>query len=105
MTMMEKENEKSTDDPDVFSFSVTNGRLKGPSLKLRVTPEGLAIPSIPKNSFEQEFLPQKIHVHFKPKLNILYKSKFRFLVKNSGIPCDLIVKGMGSYEENFDPKD
>lgn len=54
---MEKENENSTDDPEVFSFSITSGRLKGPSLKLRVTPEGLAIPSIPKNSYEAEFLP------------------------------------------------
>lgn len=101
---MEKENEQSCDDASVFSFSLTQGRLKGPSLKLRVTPEGLAIPSIPKNSYEAEYLPQKIHVHFKPKANVLYKSKFRFLVK-SGISCDLIVKGRGSYEENYDPKE
>jgi len=55
--MMEKENEASNDDPEVFSFSVTQGRLKGPSLKLWLTPEGLAIPSLPKNSDEKEFIP------------------------------------------------
>jgi len=66
-----------------------------------LAPEGLAIPSVPKNSLEEELLPQQILVHFKPKKDILYKSKFRFLVKQ-GLSCDLIVKGTGSYEENFD---
>ena len=100
-TIYEKENEISKDDPEVFSFSVTSGRLKGPSLKLWISPEGLAIPSLPKSKEEEEFLPQKIQIQFKPKQNILYKSKFRFTCKN-GISCDLIVKGQGSYEENYD---
>jgi hypothetical protein len=59
-TIMEKENDLAKDDPDVFSFSITQGRLRGPSLKLRLTPEGLAIPSLPKNSSEAELIPQKI---------------------------------------------
>ena len=33
-TSYEIENSVSRDDPEVFSFSVTSGRLKGPSLKL-----------------------------------------------------------------------
>ena len=100
-TMVEKETEVSKDDPEVFSFSVTSGWLKGPSLKLRISPEGLAIPSLPKTKDEEQLLPQKIQLQFKPKQNILYKSKFRFICKN-GISCDLIVKGQGSYEENYD---
>jgi len=59
-TGYEKENEVSKDDPEIFSFSLTSGRLKGPSLKLWITPEGLAIPSLPKSKDEEEFLPIKI---------------------------------------------
>jgi len=66
---------------------------------LRVTPEGLALPSVPKNSAEAEYLPLKIMVHFKPKANILYKSLFRFTVEN-GMSYDVIFKGKGSYEED-----
>ena len=36
-----------------------------------------------------------------PKKNVLYKSKFRFTVEN-GLPCDVILKGKGSYEEEHD---
>jgi hypothetical protein len=32
---------------------------------------------------------------------VLYKSKFRFLAE-TGIPCDIILKGRGSYEEEND---
>lgn len=36
-----------------------------------------------------------------PKANVLYKSKFRFMVED-GIPCDITLKGTGSYEEEND---
>lgn len=59
------------------------------------------VPPVPKDEEEQKYLPQKIFVKFKPKHNVLYKSKFRFICE-TGIPCDIILKGWGSYEENFD---
>ena len=46
-------------------------------------------------------MPEKIYIKFKPKANVLYKSKFRFICE-TGIACDVIIKGRGSYEENYD---
>lgn len=90
-----------TDDPDVFEFSVTDGQLKGKSHALRITPEGLALPGKAMSEEEKLYLPQKVMVNFRPKKNILYKSKFRFLVDN-GLSCDVILKGRGTYEEDYD---
>jgi hypothetical protein len=70
-------------------------------LPLRKVPEGLLVPPVPKDEEEKKYLPQTIHIKFKPKANVLYKSKFRF-VTETGIPCDVILKGRGSYEENHD---
>jgi hypothetical protein len=56
---------------------------------------------VPKDDEEKKYLPQKIYVKFKPKQNVLYKSKFRFMCE-TGIACDVILKGRGSYEENYD---
>ena len=64
-------------------------------------PEGLLVPPVPKDEEERKYLPQTIYIKFKPKANVLYKSKFRF-VTEAGIPCDVILKGRGSYEENHD---
>lgn len=50
---------------------------------------------------EEEYLPQKIMVNFKPKENILYKSMFRITVEK-GMSYDVIFKGKGSYEEDYD---
>ena len=92
---------EKTDDAEVFEFSTTSGVLKGTSLPLRKVPEGLLVPPVPKDEEEQKFLPQKIYIKFKPKQNTLYKSKFRFICE-TGIACDVILKGRGSYEENYD---
>lgn len=92
---------EKTDDPEVFEFSVTSGTLKGKTLPLRKVPEGLLVPPVPKDDEERKYLPQTIYIKFKPKANVLYKSKFRFLTE-TGIPCDVILKGSGSYEENHD---
>lgn len=100
-TPWEVENQEKTDDPEVFEFSSTTGTLKGPSLPLRKVPEGLLVPPVPKDEEERKFLPQTIHIKFKPKANVLYKSKFRFTT-DTGIPCDVILKGRGSYEEDHD---
>lgn len=77
------------------------GNLKGKSLPLRKIPEGLFKPPVPKDEFEMQYQPKKILVNFRPKQNILYKSKFRFTVEN-GLSCDVIFKGRGSYEEDHD---
>ena len=64
-------------------------------------PEGLITPPVPKDEYEKQFLPQAIQVEFRPKKNVLYKSKFCFQVEN-GINCYVILKGKGSYEEEHD---
>ena len=112
--MWEEENLEKVDDPDVFAFQLTQvsdllnlkqfcvqGTLKGKSLPLRKMPEGLFTPPVPMDEYEKQYLPQTILVDFKPKKNVLYKSKFRFIVEN-GLSCDVILKGKGSYEENHD---
>jgi len=66
-TPWELENMEKTDDPEVFEFSVTSGALKGKSLPLRKVPEGLLVPPVPKDEEERKYLPQTIHIKFKPK--------------------------------------
>lgn len=100
-TKWEEENANKNDDPDVFEFSISNGSLRGKSLPLRKVPEGLCVPPVAKDEEESKFLPQTILVNFRPKQNVLYKSKFRFTVEN-GLSVDVILKGKGSYEEQHD---
>lgn len=82
-------------------YNVFQGTLKGTSLPLRKVPEGLLVPPVPRDEYERQYLPTKILIKFKPKQNVLYKSKFRFICDN-GISTDVILKGRGSYEENHD---
>jgi len=89
------------DDPEVFEFSIAEGDIKGKTLPLRNMPEGLCVPPVPKDEEERKYLPQPILINFRPKQNVLYKSKFRFTVAN-GLSCDIILKGKGSFEENHD---
>ena len=49
ITEWEEENLAKTDDPDVFEFSETDGILKGPSVALRLAPEGGMKPPVPKD--------------------------------------------------------
>jgi len=70
-TQWEIENMEKLDDPDVFEFSVTEGRLKGRSLPLRKIPEGLMAPPLPKDEYEKQFLPQTILVNFRVTLTTL----------------------------------
>lgn len=99
MTKMEKEDSGITDDPDVFVFSVTEGCIAGPSIPLKFSPTGPALPSavIP----EVDKLPIAIQILFKPKFAILYKSLFKIQVKG-GQDIDFILKGRGSFEEHHD---
>jgi hypothetical protein len=100
-TPWEVENMEKTDDPEVFEFNVTSGSLKGKSLPLRKVPEGLLVPPVRRDAEENKYVAQTIDIKFRPKKNVLYKSKFRF-VTEAGLPCDVILKGRGSYEENHD---
>lgn len=100
-TPWETENIEKTDDRSVFDFGITEGTLKGKSLPLRKVPEGLLVPPVPRDEEEKAYEPVKVVIKFRPKKNVLYKSKFRFITE-TGIPCDLILKGRGSYEENHD---
>ena len=96
----------------VVDFYYFKGSLRGKSLPLRKLPEGLCVPPNPRDEEEKKYLPQTILINFKvisllqlmrnlqPKKNVLYKSKFRFTVEN-GISCDVILKGFGSYEEQY----
>jgi hypothetical protein len=70
-------------------------------MPLRKVPEGLLVPPVPRDEYEKQYEPQEILIRFKPKQNVLYKSKFRF-VTESGISVELNLKGRGSYEENHD---
>ena len=99
MTKQEKEDAGITDDPDVFVFSISEGTIFGPTIPLKVTPTGPALPSavIP----ETDKLPTAIHILFKPKLAVLYKSLFKIQVKG-GQEIDFILKGRGSFEEHHD---
>lgn len=100
-TEWERENLQKVDDPEVFEFSIAEGDIKGKTLPLRNMPEGLCVPPVPKDEEERKYLPQPILINFRPKQNVLYKSKFRFTVAN-GLSCDIILKGKGSFEENHD---
>ena len=99
MTRQELEDSGITDDPDVFIFSVSDGTIPGPSIPLKLTPTGPALPSavVP----EADKLPIAMHILFKPKLAVLYKSLFKIQVKG-GLEIDFILKGRGSFEEHHD---
>lgn len=99
-TMTKKEAEDSTivDDSDVFIFSTTEGTIPGPSIPLKMTPTGPA-PPLPNSS--EDKLPVSVHIMFKPKLAVLYKSLYRIVVKG-GPDIDFVLRGQGSFEEHHD---
>ncbi|OMJ84270.1 hypothetical protein SteCoe_14614 [Stentor coeruleus] len=98
MTKKEKEDASITDDPDVFIFSVTEGNIFGPTVPLKVTPTG---PALPLATNPDDKIPIAVHILFKPKLALLYKSMFRVWVKG-GPDIDFVLKGLGSFEEHHD---
>lgn len=87
--MPEGGNTYKVDNPD---FDVTDPNNLNKSIFVQPTP---------MDEEEVKYVPEKIFIKFKPKANVLYKSKFRFICEN-GIACDVILKGHGSYEENYD---
>ncbi|KRX10489.1 hypothetical protein PPERSA_08791 [Pseudocohnilembus persalinus] len=102
-TLKEKENHAKTDEADVFEFSIASGVLYGPSVPVRSLPDTSALPNIKTNKdiSRDNLFPQQILINFRPKKNILYKSKFRITVEE-GPYVELIVKGRGTYEEHLE---
>ena len=43
-------------------------------MPLRLVPEGLCVPPVPKDEDERAYLPQLLLVNFRPKQNVLYNS-------------------------------
>lgn len=62
-------------------------------------PNTLALPS-PDDNYAKTHVPQKIMIAFKPKKDILYKSKFKILVEN-GESIEFVLRGMGTYDEEY----
>ena len=96
MTKKELENQSAKDDQEVFQFSTSEGVLLGPSVPIRRCFPGSAFPYIPT---DRE--PAQVVVSFQPKLDVLYKSKFRVLV-DGGPATEVILKGTGTYREEMD---
>lgn len=96
MTKKETENQSSKDDQEVFQFSTSEGLLQGPSVPVRRCFPGSAFPYIPT---DRE--PAQVVVSFQPKIEALYKSKFRVMVEG-GPATDVVLKGRGTYREEVD---
>merc|ERR1712194_300983 len=101
ISIKEREDAGATDDPRVFSFDIVQGALMGPSRKERALPLGPCLPKAWNHDDAEFYEPQHVEVAFKPKENVLYKSKFRLQVE-AGAPLDFICVGCGSYDEEDD---
>lgn len=99
MTKQEKEDSTIIDDPEVFQFSISEGLLKGPSIPLKFTPTGPALPT--SLNQDPEKTPLALQVLFRPKQDQLYKSMFK-LITEGGPELDFVLKGRGSYLEEHD---
>uniref|UniRef100_A0A7S2RRU6 Uncharacterized protein n=1 Tax=Rhizochromulina marina TaxID=1034831 RepID=A0A7S2RRU6_9STRA len=116
------------DDQDVFAFSEYSGRQQGPALPL--TSAAACLPmdenrmedavfaqSITKVTWNAEFelaqhlrkrntenpkSPRPLVVTFRPKRNVAYQCRYRFEVEH-GEGFDVVLSGMGTYEEGTKP--
>lgn len=90
---------EKVDDPDVFNFDVSEGKAEGISINVNQVPSGNAFVERPEfHSIYKDLYPAPVHIMFKPKLNILYKCKYKIFVKG-GVSVEFFLKGRGSYEE------
>jgi hypothetical protein len=96
VTRKEQENLSAKDDQEVFQFSVSEGMLLGPSTPVRRCFPGSAFPYIPTQRD-----PAAVQISFQPKLDVLYKSRFRVMVEG-GPSADVVFKGRGTYREETD---
>ncbi|CAD8087121.1 unnamed protein product [Paramecium primaurelia] len=96
MTLEDKEEMKKTDDPSVFEFQITEGKLDGPSTMVHTLPHATCLPyQITIDDIrELGVQPFKILIRFKPTAELLYKSKYRIKVQE-GPSVDFILRGSG----------
>lgn len=109
--LREEEDFRALDDKDVFEFDASHGSLLGPTRdgKIHGSDERQVhwcqVPSAqtrgPKHVDEDNYIPKRIRIVFKPKKNELYKCKFRIQVEG-GPPVDFLCRGCGSYDEEDD---
>ena len=110
MTRLDREDENKTDDQSVFEFQISDvktnkhiikGTCQGPSTMVHTLPHSSALPNrmTLKEIYDLGIEPCKIMINFRPKTNILYKCKYRIVVKD-GPAVELVVKGCGTYDEN-----
>lgn len=67
VTMLEQENIDKTDDPEVFEFFQSSGYLHGPSVPLKLTPDGFVLknPLADRGTNDKELMPMKLLVNFR----------------------------------------
>lgn len=67
VTALERENIEKTDDPEVFEFVTSGGYLEGPSIPLKLTPDGLVLknPLAGNAKFDKNYVPAKVLVNFR----------------------------------------
>ncbi len=66
VTALERENLEKTDDPEVFEFMTSAGYLEGPSIPLKLTPDGLVLKNpLSGGPRDKDMLPTKVLVNFR----------------------------------------
>lgn len=69
------------------------------TIPIKSMPHTLALPA-PDDEYAKTHVAQKLMIAFKPKKDVLYKSRFKILVEN-GEPLEFVLRGMGTYEEEY----
>ena len=104
---------KVVDDPSVFTFSVGEGMLCGPSMgvrektragegnQVRSYPVGTALPGAEGHMDTALYMPQKVIVTFAPRSRVVYKSAFVVAVAG-GDPAFFTCVGCGSYDDEIE---
>lgn len=78
-TKLDQEDISITDDKDCFNFSVNEGVVESMTIPIKTMPNTLALPA-PDDNYAKTHTAQKIMIAFKPKKDVLYKSRFKILV-------------------------
>ncbi len=85
------------DDPAVFNFNISGGRIEGPTLQLDAA--GVHPPQGGLINRKKDLTELK--VDFSPQNSAHYRSRFRFTVKG-GESFDILLTGEGTVYENAD---
>lgn len=101
-TKQDYEDQIIVDEKKCFKISADSGTVTNLSIPVHYIPGTLALPSH-DDSYSENHKPFQLSFLFKPESNSLYKSKFRLAVAE-GQSFDLIVKGKGTFGEEFEKK-